>query len=234
MRRRSRCALRSLNGTDHHAETRIRRISYGAIEAVKGVSLRSRAARWSPSSAPTARARARCSRASPAWNRSAAASIFDRWQGLHATCRRTSASGSASPCRRKAAACSRTRPCARTCCSAPIRARATGATPRARGSCDRARVQAVPATAGAPGPALRHPVGRRAADARDLPRTDERAAAAAARRALARACAADHQGHLQGHPPAARGRPDHPAGRADGQCRRSASPTAPTCSKPAA
>ena len=65
---------------------------------------------------------------------------------------------------------------------------------------DRARVQALPASEGAPGPAVRNPVGRRAADARDRARPDERAALAAARRTVARPGAADHQGHLHSDP----------------------------------
>ena len=61
-----------------------------------------------------------------------------------------------------------------------------------------------PRLRGTPGPAVRNAVGRRAADAGDLARADERAPAAAARRAVARPGAADHQGHLHGDPPAAR------------------------------
>ena len=51
----------------------------------------------------------------------------------------------------------------------------------------RPRAGAVPAPQGAPHPARRHAVGRRAADAGDRARADEPAAAAAARRAVARA-----------------------------------------------
>ena len=55
----------------------------------------------------------------------------------------------------------------------------------------RPRAGAVPAPQGAPHPARRHAVGRRAADAGDRARADEPAAALAARRAVARAGAAD-------------------------------------------
>ena len=55
-------------------------------------------------------------------------------------------------------------------------------------------------------PARRHAVGRRAADAGDRPRADEPAAAAAARRALARARAADRAADFRRHPHAQRTR----------------------------
>ncbi len=61
----------------------------------------------------------------------------------------------------------------------------------------RARLQAVPAARQAPRPARRYAVGRRAADAGHRPRPDEPAAAAAARRALARAGAHDRQADLR-------------------------------------
>ncbi len=58
-------------------------------------------------------------------------------------------------------------------------------------------------------PARRHAVRRRAADAGDRPRADEPAAAAAARRAVARPRAADREADLRGHPrPQRARRPD--------------------------
>ena len=80
----------------------------------------------------------------------------------------------------------------------------------------------------------RHTLRRRAADAGHRPRADERTQASAARRTVARSRAADHPGHLQHDPRPARDRPHHPARRADGQSGPRASPTAPTCWRPAA
>ena len=65
-------------------------------------------------------------------------------------------------------------------------------------------------------PARRHAVGRRAADARHRPRADEPAAAAAARRAVARPRAADRQADLRGDPRAEQARgADRLPGRAE-------------------
>ena len=62
----------------------------------------------------------------------------------------------------------------------------------------RARLRHVPAPGRAARAARRHAVGRRAADAGDRPRPDEPAAAAAARRAVARPGAADRAADLRG------------------------------------
>ena len=64
----------------------------------------------------------------------------------------------------------------------------------------RAHLHAVPAPEGAPAPARRHAVGRRAADAGDRARADGAAAPAAARRALARPRAADRAADLRRDP----------------------------------
>ena len=71
----------------------------------------------------------------------------------------------------------------------------------------------VPEDEGAAAPVGRHHVGRRAADVRDRPGADVRAAHPAARRALGRAGAAGGAAGLRPGPP-------HPAGGADGADRR--------------
>ena len=80
----------------------------------------------------------------------------------------------------------------------------------------RAHVRLLPAPEGAPAPAGRHAVGRRAADARGLARADAAAAPAAARRALVRPGAADRARAVRdsSHHQPARSR-QHAAGRAE-------------------
>ena len=75
--------------------------------------------------------------------------------------------------------------------------------------------RAVPAARRAAGAGRRHPVGRRAADARDRARPDEPAAAAPARRAVARPGAADGGADLRDDRQPQGERTDDPAGRAE-------------------
>ena len=97
----------------------------------------------------------------------------------------------------------------------------------------RARLRAVPAPEGARAPEGRHDVRRRAADARDRPRADGPAEAAAARRAVARPGAGDRR-HASTRSSARSTR------RARRSCSSSRTPTtrstsraAATCSRPA-
>ena len=83
----------------------------------------------------------------------------------------------------------------------------------------RARVRAVSAAQGAAPADGRHAVGRRAADARDRPRADVAAEAAAARRAVDGPRAADGAEGVRDVLAVSQGRRDDPADRAERQAR---------------
>ena len=95
-----------------------------------------------------------------------------------------------------------------------LHARGAGQVRRAAGL----RVRPVPAHEGAPPPARRHHVGRRAADVRHRPRADERSQAAAARRAVGRPGAGGRAAGLR----AGEAHPRRRAHRADRRAERAA------------
>ena len=105
---------------------------------------------------------------------------------------------------------------------------------QARSTSDLERVfDAVPAPRGAREAEGGHDVGRRAADARDRPRADGRAQAAAARRALDGHRADPRRAHLRDDRRDQPAGDDDPARRAERELRARASPSAATCSRPA-
>ena len=97
------------------------------------------------------------------------------------------------------------------------------------------RVLAIfPRLNGAAGAARRHAVGRRAADAGDRPRPDERAATADPRRAVARPVAAAGRGDVRADRPAQRAMASRSCWSSRTSCSRSPSPIAPMSWKTAA
>ena len=196
---------------------------YGAVEALRGVSLAVRAGRAGlRCSAPTAPASPRCSSRSSACCRRRGAASSSKGSISPAAPPTTSCARASRSCP-SAGACSARSPCATTSCSAPTRCPAR--TPGSRKS-----TSSSPCCG--PGqPAGGHPVGRRAADAGDRPRAHEPPAAAAVRRAVARPGPAGDAGDHAAAGRAPRARHHRAAGGAERRRGPAYRATAATCSR---